>query len=183
MKTCKRCMKSKPHEAFHVYRKAKDGRQPICKECRSAERKQCYANNSERIKKVAANYRADNRTAILDKKQTFRNEHRGAIKDYRQTYDVVNARKIKDTTLRYKYGITLDECEQMLVAQNHACGICRRPLPDKRFPKREYIVDHDHKTGAVRGILCHKCNTSLGGFGDDPETLKAALSYLQGGST
>jgi hypothetical protein len=43
----------------------------------------------------------------------------------------------------------------------------------------ELVVDHDHNTGAVRGLLCHSCNTGLGHLGDSVETLARALDYLQ----
>jgi hypothetical protein len=46
---------------------------------------------------------------------------------------------------------------------------------------RQWVVDHNHDTGEVRGILCHSCNTALGRFGDDVWLLQAALDYLKKG--
>ena len=44
--------------------------------------------------------------------------------------------------------------------------------------KRTGVIDHDHETGKVRGLLCHECNTALGKFGDDPAILLRAVDYL-----
>lgn len=58
-----------------------------------------------------------------------------------------------------KYGITRDEYDRLLVAQNGRCLICNRPGDEL---KKGLAVDHDHETGAVRGLLCVGCNTKLG---------------------
>lgn len=57
-----------------------------------------------------------------------------------------------------KYGITLDEKHQMIMAQNGCCKICQKPFKSTRTTH----VDHCHKTGIIRGILCTVCNTKLG---------------------
>ncbi len=78
--------------------------------------------------------------------------------------------------LRRKYGITLDEYKFMLEQQENKCSICKR-LPEDT---RRLDVDHDHITGEIRGLLCLACNSSLGGFKDDINLLKAAIIYLGG---
>lgn len=81
----------------------------------------------------------------------------------------------RDRQLRRTYGITLEQYNEMLREQNGRCKICGRKQPSrgKCFP-----VDHDHKTGAVRGILCYQCNTGLGAFRDNVTILKSAIKYL-----
>lgn len=59
--------------------------------------------------------------------------------------------------LRLMYGIDAKEYAKMLRAQNGTCKICRRPPQTKRL-----AVDHDHNTGEIRGLLCFKCNSTLG---------------------
>ena len=78
---------------------------------------------------------------------------------------------------RNKYGITLEIYEKMYGSQNGACAICERHSTN--FAKR-LCVDHCHTTGAVRGLLCHDCNTALGKFRDNAGALRRAITYLEG---
>lgn len=73
------------------------------------------------------------------------------------------------------FGLTDAQFDIMAKAQNHACAICRSPQTAKRL-----AIDHCHETGKVRGLLCHKCNTALGKFNDDPQRVIRAAQYLLG---
>lgn len=78
------------------------------------------------------------------------------------------------------FGMLLEEYEQLLAAQNGRCAICRRAEDKKWIQDRTgFVVDHDHKTGKNRGILCHSCNVGLGLYGDDPVALRAAADYIE----
>lgn len=87
---------------------------------------------------------------------------------------------MKNSFIKSTYGITLIEYEAMLEAQGGVCAICG----EKETRKNRYTgicrlhIDHDHKTGEVRGLLCSSCNFALGGFRDDPEILIKAMKYL-----
>lgn len=63
-------------------------------------------------------------------------------------------------TIQKRYGVTKDEWMAMRERQNGLCAICDTPVP--MTPSKESATDHDHVTGAVRGILCVGCNTALG---------------------
>lgn len=71
-----------------------------------------------------------------------------------------------------KYGLTQEGFRAMILAQNGKCCICDKTMVSP-------CVDHDHETMMVRGLLCRLCNAGLGALGDKPETLVAALRYLQ----
>jgi hypothetical protein len=86
-------------------------------------------------------------------------------------------RQNRAAQFKRKYGLTLDEYEEMLASQSGGCAICRRTDPGTINRKFLY-VDHVHSTGEVRGILCARCNTGIGMFLDDPTLLLAAVSYL-----
>jgi len=79
----------------------------------------------------------------------------------------------RKTDLRKNYGITVEQYDEMLVAQNYVCAICG----DKDENKRLH-VDHCHASGRVRGLLCRGCNLGLGKFKDNVETMFAAIKYL-----
>lgn len=71
-----------------------------------------------------------------------------------------------------KYGLTVEQFEQMVEQQGDQCAICRRTFT------AEPHIDHDHVTGQVRALLCTTCNTGLGAFLDNPDLLQAAIDYL-----
>jgi hypothetical protein len=83
---------------------------------------------------------------------------------------------------RHQYGLaalhrlTPAEYAEQLVRQGGVCAICKA---DPATLSRMLAVDHDHVTGAFRGLLCINCNTGLGKFGDDPALLRAAAEYLE----
>ena len=78
-----------------------------------------------------------------------------------------------DYYMRSKYGISLDDYNRMLAEQNGGCAVC-----GVEPTKRRHHIDHDHETGAVRGLLCHQCNLALGCVSDDPDRLLALAAYL-----
>jgi hypothetical protein len=85
-------------------------------------------------------------------------------------------------TMRAKYllrmfGITIEQFDLMVAAQENRCAICRKPAHEERYGL--LCIDHDHDTGAVRQLICDACNLGLGRFNDDPSTLEKAAEYLR----
>lgn len=82
------------------------------------------------------------------------------------------------------YGLTIEEYEALAEKQHGLCAICRRPETTVSKDGRQWTlaVDHDHKTGTVRGLLCTPCNRGIGFLGDDADLLLTAAAYLQGES-
>jgi hypothetical protein len=78
--------------------------------------------------------------------------------------------------LKRKYGITLADYETMLASQNNSCAICKSESPKRN--SQYFMVDHNHQTGEVRGLLCHPCNSAIGLLGDNISSLEAAVTYL-----
>jgi hypothetical protein len=76
-----------------------------------------------------------------------------------------------------KYGLTDEQYEDLWTSQDGRCAICRTELI--RTGMKSCNIDHCHKTGVVRGILCRGCNWGMGILGDDPDRLEAAARYLR----
>jgi hypothetical protein len=78
--------------------------------------------------------------------------------------------------LKVRYGITPEQHNALFASQGNACAICCTEEPGSRVG---WHTDHNHETGAVRGILCHHCNLLLGKAKDNPATLARAIEYLK----
>jgi hypothetical protein len=87
----------------------------------------------------------------------------------------------RPSKLKRQYGITVDEYDRLLESQDGKCAICASDSPGKRT--KHFHVDHCHKTGSVRGLLCHKCNRAIGLFDDNPNLLTQASAYLKHGGS
>jgi hypothetical protein len=74
------------------------------------------------------------------------------------------------------YGISPDDAEALFEAQDRRCAICHTDTPNGRGT---WHLDHDHRSGKVRGFLCQGCNNGLGFFRDDPLRLELAARYLR----
>ncbi|WP_339754204.1 endonuclease VII domain-containing protein [uncultured Marinobacter sp.] len=78
-----------------------------------------------------------------------------------------------DGRLRSQYGINAEQHRKFLEAQNGSCAICLAS-----FEGRRTCVDHCHKSGRVRGLLCAKCNSAIGFLSDSTDALRRAIEYL-----
>ena len=89
---------------------------------------------------------------------------------------------IKEWRLWHNYGITLSTYNKILDSQDGKCRICETDYNGHHWGHPKALsVDHDHKTGLVRGLLCSSCNYGLGVFKDDQMLLASAAEYLQEG--
>lgn len=131
--------------------KPRSGVQKYCKECK----KKAYLELGYKYEKTVKGKRTKRRYKISKSKR--------------------DSGYYKNAQLKHAYGITLLEYDQILESQNGVCVICGGINADGR----RLHVDHNHKTGKVRGLLCSKCNHGLGLFNDDIETLLGAVAYLE----
>ncbi len=82
----------------------------------------------------------------------------------------------RSSWLMRNYGLTIEDYDMMYVEQEGSCAICG--VHSSEIPM-SLAVDHCHDTGAVRGLLCTSCNTTLGNMGDNPALLREAAKYLE----
>lgn len=91
-------------------------------------------------------------------------------------YYQTHKESIRNTEFKRKYGITLEQYQELFTKQNGRCAICQQHQLEL---KKRLNVDHCHRTNIVRGLLCHNCNTALGSLRDSITILDAAKLYLQ----
>lgn len=110
------------------------------------------------------------------------NRGKARIKNER---DSTHYRRVEwPSKLKRLYGITVDQYNKMLANQKGGCALCgsTSPLTGNRTYKRTariaFDVDHDHKTGKVRGLLCTRCNRLVGLANDDANTARRLVEYL-----
>ena len=87
-----------------------------------------------------------------------------------------------DMHLRASYGITLAQRNALLAEQGNVCAICRSTETGRKNNRGQqggWMVDHCHRTGVIRGIVCHPCNMALSMAKDSPERLRAMADYLE----
>ena len=117
-------------------------------------------------------YRAARTPEQIEAQNQYQREWRAALSPEKRA---AKARIEREGMLQRNYGLGVDEFDAMLAAQGGRCAICRTDEPGGKG----WHVDHNHKTGAVRGILCSGCNTGIGLLRDDPALLRDAAAYIE----
>lgn len=135
--------------------------------------------NPVRAKEIRQTYYVKNREKILAKQRTKNREYADRVgvhssTMWRRTHPEKSAIIERRARLK-KYSLTLEEYENLLVAQEYKCAIC--------CSTKTLVIDHDHSTGEVRGLLCQNCNRGMGLLGDTKESITKVLRYLTGKRT
>lgn len=151
----------------------------ICRECGREWQRTGYQNNKEKRLAEAAVYRSQNREKLAE---WARNDRRANKEKYSIMYQTDKYYTRKLHQLIRKRGLTVEIYESMIKAQNNLCAICNSPETRKE-PNDNQIcrlaIDHCHTTNKARGLLCHNCNTGIGKFKDNIQTLESAIAYLR----
>ena len=155
-KYCPSCKIGKNRSEFYRDKSTKDGLHSFCKVCVEDRRRlpkgQATTKRHEQTPKRKANKKRNSR----------KHEQSSRCKAYRREY-----------FLKYTYGITLADYDEMLEQQHGVCVICG----GVNFAGQRLCVDHDHVTGEVRGLLCHNCNLKLGWYDKNKQDVD---NYLEG---
>ena len=135
---------------------------------------------NEEKKDYMRNYRMVNKEAIKAQKRLWvannYTKHKKQHNKRNRKYKDANKDKIRECELKRKYNITALEYDRLLIKQNGVCAICYNP---DLITHNRLAVDHNHLTGKVRGLLCFRCNTTLGQMQDNPTLLRNAAAYLE----
>lgn len=170
-KWCRRCKTIKSVSHFGPHASTKDGRQTYCRGCFAA----IYRERRQREGHVV-------RPADIPVGHKFCRGCQRVLpfEDWaaRSTNDglafqckTCMSAKERAKHLARSYGMSLAELDDMLAAQHGVCAICQTAPA--------IHVDHDHRTGQIRGLLCFRCNAALGQLADDPLVLRRAARYLE----
>ncbi len=169
-RTCSKCQTPKLLTDFPADSRVADGRAAECKECKRQRRK----NNRAQINIYNKEWARKNPEKVLaNSKRTYQKNRRKRL-DWARNYRKRYPDKRRESDFKRQYGITLHDYDAILRLQNGGCAICEQVAA----PSKRLVVDHDHVTGKVRGLLCDKHNRALGFFGDDAEMLTRAAMYL-----
>lgn len=136
-----------------------------------------YKKNREKKLKNCIKWRKKNveHRRQYERKRTIRN------KEKNKKYYQENKIKYKKVYLKRHYNITIEDYKRMFREQKGKCEICNKKetAKDSYNKLKRLSVDHNHKTGNVRGLLCQRCNTGVGYFMESIESLKGAIKYLR----
>ena len=187
MKKCNLCQETKPLDAFHKAKKGKHGRHGRCKDCRSLTesdyRKEYYYKNRTELRAKQKEYNKENKDAIDATRARWYAKNKDKLAEQKKEYYESNKDNIRDKRLKHRYEITPEQYDKMLKEQDYVCAICKQ----HNATGKSLSVDHNHKCcpgkkscgDCVRALLCFKCNTTLGRFGDNPQLLRQAAEYIE----
>lgn len=161
MKQCRKCGVVKALDDFYRSAGMRDGHRHDCKACNLQAKHARYMADPEPAKARVKRWQQANPDRV------------NAYRRSRRLEPEVKRRERAGHLMR-KYGLSLEQYDGMLEAQGGGCAICGRPARNDS----SLHVDHDHATGAVRGLLCFSCNNALADFQEDRGMLRNAIGYL-----
>lgn len=135
-----------------------------------------YQRDKERIKAAVKKYRDKKPPRLRAYLETNKEKRAATSKAWREANPERMKYLYRRANYAKKYGISPEEFDSMLAAQDGKCAICGTDKPKGRG---RFHVDHHHGTGKVRALLCGDCNIGLGMFKESPNLLMAATSYLE----
>lgn len=179
-KVCTGCGVPKPLEDFYTHKNTRDGHRPDCKKCVIQRSRASHLKDPEHTRKRIKDWRSKNpglkyRGPYASWTEAQKIRARAANKKYHRENPVkVRNRHLGQYRLADGRRMTVTSFNELAESQLGKCGVCSNP------PRwGGLVVDHSHKTGLVRALVCRDCNTLLGLARDSAETLKKASEYLR----
>ena len=159
-KICRTCKVNYPYKAFYMNSRSKDGKDSQCKFCKQKYEKNRIANKTP-VK--------ENTCTECNKTKPSTEFHKNKNKDKGIESRCKSCRN--QIIVEKRFGLEKGQLKKMKKLVDHKCEICNNKLP--------LAVDHCHKNGHIRGLLCVNCNNGLGRFKDNVQYLRNAIKYLE----
>lgn len=178
MKQCHKCHMAKELSLFSKDSGNKDGLYSWCKECVSIHHK----INRPRMKANNLLWKKNNLIKVKEYQKNYDKLHQKEKLLKKQLHRRNNPDLHKERQLRRIHKIGLQDYNLLFNKQNGVCAVCNSIETLKHHRSQvtlDLAVDHDHKTGKIRGLLCSKCNKGIGVFSDSLDLLNKAISYLK----
>lgn len=141
--------------------------------------KKNYLDNKESIKKKHKEWRIANKEKYekynSERNKIYRQKHRAQLCERKRQKYNDNKNSHWEDQIKRKYGITSEQYFILLEKQGGVCAICEQP---EKYKNKKLAVDHCHKTKKIRGLLCFRCNATIGQFKDEIKLFGNAISYL-----
>ena len=164
---CSKCRQMLPQGEFHADSRLPSGHRRVCRACTLAARRHAPAIEGYQPCRYCGEVKHATEFATQRNLPPTATHLAGRKRQCRSCASRADRQR--------RHGVSDAEYEARLEQQGYGCGICHT---DEWGPNGPH-TDHDHRTGKVRGILCHECNTGIGLLGDDPERLRAAADYIE----
>jgi len=144
------------------------------------ERKEYNKQYNITHKELRSIYYITNKDKVLEQCRQWRIKNRGKIKKRDNTWYINNKKIVLEKQYEYNlkryYGINIEQYNDLFSKQEGKCSICNK---HQTTLKNKLVVDHDHATGEIRGLLCKKCNVMIGFAEENIEILENTINYLK----
>src|SRR5271167_40528 len=129
---------------------------------RARDNERYYKKHKEVLLKRALEYQKLHKEEVNERHRKWYKKNAKKLGEQKKAWRAKNPKKVIGIKLKNRYGITIEQFEEMLIKQNGLCAICNN-LPEEG---KRLNVDHDHKTNKVRALLCRNCNLLIGHAND-----------------
>lgn len=161
MKKCNTCLVEKELENFSKDSRNKDGLNGECKPCRSAKMRAARKDNPEKFREYDRTRWDKRKVKTLEWREKNREKYNATMREYQKlNYDRLRLNR---------YNLTVEQYNELIEEQNKKCAICSKET-------EKLVIDHNHKTGKVRKLLCYNCNRGMH-YIDDEVLLLNMIQY------
>lgn len=182
IKKCSKCNEDRPKTDFHKDKHNSDGLTSACKWCRGSKNHAFFRNTDKPLCRTCGKVKTrDDFYKRSNRKSGLQHRCKSCVDEYSKQPNVKERAQYNSwkSHLSKNYGITPDDYFKMYNEQKGCCKICGTDTPCTTRRNNRFFIDHCHKTGKIRGLLCNTCNRGIGLLKDSSEILARASEYLK----